>query len=465
MGYLSDSKRNLQFTVVARQAMGTSSPKSGAIEHMMHRNLLQDDGRGLGERNNDGSAISVQVYLLVQPIEPSVRIARRLSLSLQHYPRIMYGEAPSGRTVWTNTYKPNFEPLTEQLPTNLHIVSFKARDSHSDDIILRFLHIFEDSQHSRLSKPAVVKFDKLFKNWETISTRERSLAITMDVDFAKQRRPTFLPSTDVLTHVSGLPPDFAKQNTEEEGVFLSKAALDDLEKQKQQEQQNTANKEPNGRNLLSLPDNDLTREASSLNLLSQPDPDPIREAMGRKLLALPDDMGLALSPLDIASSTYMLHPMEIKSFLTHITVKKPPPPSTKPPTRSPKPNSKVTQKTTSDTIQTTGSGKITASSTRATSPAQATASSGSTKTPAVHPPPRITPPPEYDYSTTGFLFSDDESSDSNDEVSVNEVTALLVMSLVCTGLLVLAYTRLRRSRSSARKEVAATKRKDFVSLV
>lgn len=121
--------------------MGTHARDEGMLEQMVHRALAQDDGRGLAEPNNDFSRIEVVEYLSVQPIEPSVRMARRLALALQHQPRLLHADAPGGHKAWVAKYKPYYYPLTSQFPHNIHLLSFKARDSITDDIIFRLVRI------------------------------------------------------------------------------------------------------------------------------------------------------------------------------------------------------------------------------------------------------------------------------------------------------------------------------------
>jgi hypothetical protein len=58
-----------RLTVLSSHTTAASSPKPGALEFMVHRNLVQDDGRGLGEPPEDGSRIQVKFLLLLETIK------------------------------------------------------------------------------------------------------------------------------------------------------------------------------------------------------------------------------------------------------------------------------------------------------------------------------------------------------------------------------------------------------------
>jgi len=362
---------------------------------MLHRNLNQDDNRGLGEPNNDNSRVKVSVYLMVQPASTSVRLARRLALALQHYPRMMYGVASEGQKKWVSVYNPTFSPLIS-LPTNTHLVSLKVRDAITDDIVLRFAHIFESSQHATFSKQSTLSWDRIFQNWEVSSKRERSLALTMDIHTAQNRRPVLPPSTELLQHVSGLPLEFSKQdsqNTQEEGVFISKAALDEMKKSKQQEEDN------NGDKNIDANDNNNIEKSNNIDNNKKI---PARPPRGRTLQTL-EDFAPPFPPPTI--DDLILNPMEIRTFFVHLNPKKKQQIAILPPMERP---------------------------------------------------PRIEPPVEPQLPVIPVT----EPSDTSRGVEVGDVelTSMLILSVICTGLIIGVYTRLRRPT----KKMAEAKRKDYI---
>ena len=60
---IMDDTRRL--TVMTSQTCGCSSLKPGEIEFMMHRNLQNDDGRGLAEGNMDRTNANLQLRVMI----------------------------------------------------------------------------------------------------------------------------------------------------------------------------------------------------------------------------------------------------------------------------------------------------------------------------------------------------------------------------------------------------------------
>jgi len=354
---------------------------------MLHRALAQDDGRGLGEPNNDRSRLEVVVYLLVQPLEPSVRMGRRMALALQHQPRILHAEIKGGAKEWGKKYKHNYFPLASQFPHNIHLLSFKARDALTDDIIFRVLHIYEAGQHAQYSQPKDLEWDRIFAGFSFESKRERSLAMSMDVDFAQARRPRY-KSSGVLDHASGISPKFIKQesqNTQEEGVFISQAALDAKKKEQEQNQFAPPGSPPlPGRKLQQV---DLSRE------------NKINKITGDELPRNHDD------EVPRNDAVVFLEPMQIKSFFVQLIPKR---------------------------IRTSTVGTVAAE-----------ALSGDSDTELVIP--RATPPPII-------------------QVSDLEMRAFLMISVLGTGLVILAYVRLKKRNSNNNNNKFLSKRKGLIEV-
>jgi hypothetical protein len=73
--------------VLTRQVTGITSDAPGSLEFMLHRHMSQDDGRGLGEGVIDTSATSITHWILLDTVENSEKIRRKLSIMLEHPPK------------------------------------------------------------------------------------------------------------------------------------------------------------------------------------------------------------------------------------------------------------------------------------------------------------------------------------------------------------------------------------------
>jgi hypothetical protein len=73
--YIEDSKTRL--TLVTDRSSGVASLRAGELEHMLHRRLLHDDHRGVGEPLNETEAIRATSLLIVDAPDRSSRRQRK----------------------------------------------------------------------------------------------------------------------------------------------------------------------------------------------------------------------------------------------------------------------------------------------------------------------------------------------------------------------------------------------------
>ena len=52
--------------------------------------------------------------------------------------------------------------MTGPLPSNVHLISFQRRNSHSPSVAVRLVHLFEFAEHPELSKPVTVDLGASF---------------------------------------------------------------------------------------------------------------------------------------------------------------------------------------------------------------------------------------------------------------------------------------------------------------
>jgi hypothetical protein len=153
--------------------MGATSLRDGQLEMMMHRHLTRDDGRGLGEPNNDRSVVDLTTWILYDEPEVSTEVRRTLSLALNNPLQILHGENDPLR-LWSESYLTTYSALKEAFPENVHLLSLKARHADSKEVILRIMHIHESDESSVLSKPIRVEVDSLFDQSLSLSTQQET---------------------------------------------------------------------------------------------------------------------------------------------------------------------------------------------------------------------------------------------------------------------------------------------------
>jgi len=332
---LRHTSEDLQFTVISSQSMGTTSYCDGGLEMMLHRSLGQDDGRGLGEGVKESNIASIQQWILVGTVENAELSRRRLSLQQDHpLTAITPTQLPSG-FLWPNHFVNSYIPLERTLPSNVHLLSLRARDAVSSEVALRLVNIAEGTAAvaapasvlpQDFQSAAAVKLDQLFSTsggWTIEHPRERSVSLNYGAEEVEHR-----VRYDSTLGILQMNIDFSKkkkgssQNTNEEGVFISQVALDKMERKS----------EGQLRKLLSIEDNSYDseqREDEPLDRLDDEtaydkaveqrgqnrrifDPESVSIHRQRKLLAL----GKNANPLDI-----IIKPLQVKTFLLTMETK------------------------------------------------------------------------------------------------------------------------------------------------
>jgi len=261
-----------QLTVLTRNACGATSDTGGSLEIMLHRNLQQDDGRGLSERVDDTTTIIFPHWILLDTISVSEYYRKKLSLMLQHPLRMVFDESNIEYSEWRSKFQTSFHPLEQDFPTNVHLLSFQARDEASDDILLRIQHIGEANNSPQI--PESLDICRIFSKYGISGIMKVSLNGIYDYDspyLFPYRFPVdpkrIFAKYGMIKANSESDDKSNRQNSEEDGVFISQAALDnELEQTRKQEK----NLQPLLRKLMES-QLDLDKNQTGSTLSSKPD--------------------------------------------------------------------------------------------------------------------------------------------------------------------------------------------------
>jgi len=168
--YIKDTK--VQLTYVSDRSRGVSSLHNGQLETMLHRRLLVDDGRGVGEPLNESDVVRTVGLLNVDTPRNSSRHQRTLSLLLNN-PLLFAFANTDDIARWKENYGGRFSPAKE-LPSNVHLLNFKTLDN--GEVLLRLHHLYAVDEDPILSQPAVVDLDLLFPDLQIIKITEMTLS-------------------------------------------------------------------------------------------------------------------------------------------------------------------------------------------------------------------------------------------------------------------------------------------------
>ena len=170
-----------QLGLLTDRAQGGSSLSDGCVELMVHRRLLDDDDFGVGEPLNEEAygvglvATGKHVLVLSHDEEQFAKEHRIKFYDLYHEPLTIFGDLVQGDNF------PQLLRLAQPLPENVHLLTVKKLENSADPfgkyLLLQIENIFQDNEHSELSKPVTLDLANLFDSSSVFveSFRETSL--------------------------------------------------------------------------------------------------------------------------------------------------------------------------------------------------------------------------------------------------------------------------------------------------
>jgi lysosomal alpha-mannosidase len=180
--YLKDSENAM--VILNDRSQGCSSLVDGSMEVMVHRRLLHDDGRGVGEPLSepglDGKGLIITGHLIVAivPQESAATVARRAQPIIYNPYHISYAALNGSVADYTKSHVTAVSYVNKQLPLNVELLTLQFWDQ--DTVLVRLAHSFAVGEDSSYSKPVTVDLNTLFiKPFSSIA--EYTLSAAMPV--------------------------------------------------------------------------------------------------------------------------------------------------------------------------------------------------------------------------------------------------------------------------------------------
>ncbi|CDQ91797.1 unnamed protein product [Oncorhynchus mykiss] len=172
--YIKDDKD--QLTVVTDRSQGGGSIQDGSLEIMLHRRLLYDDVRGVGEPLNEmsdiypeGLVVRGRHLISLSPPATAADTHRPLAQEVVLQPLITFTDGelhPSTRL--------EFSGLQAVLPPAVHLLTVSQWDQ--DTVLLRLEHQYQASESKEHSQPVTVNLQKLFSTLDVLGVSEMNLS-------------------------------------------------------------------------------------------------------------------------------------------------------------------------------------------------------------------------------------------------------------------------------------------------
>jgi len=187
------SSPSATFAVAVDRSEGGSSMNDGQLELMVHRRILHDDGRGVGEPLNEpgldgkGLIIRGRHWIVASPADSAPAAYKALHSVGLSLPRTVTAFSDLGSLTpdqWLASYTPTASLLAKPLPENVHLVTAHAQGNGK--FLLRLAHTYEVGEDPVLSADVTIDLATLLGG---------ALSITSAVDMT-------LPGTQPLSAVS-----------------------------------------------------------------------------------------------------------------------------------------------------------------------------------------------------------------------------------------------------------------------
>ncbi|KAK6267068.1 hypothetical protein QUC31_017905 [Theobroma cacao] len=191
--YLQDDSTEL--SVLVDRSVGGSSLVDGQIELMLHRRLIHDDLRGVGEVLNEtvcvpegceGLTIQGKFYLRIDHIGEGAKWRRTVGQEI-YSPLLLAFSEPDGND-WMSSHVSTFSGIdpSYSLPNNVAIITLQELENGK--VLLRLAHLYETGEDKDYSVMASVELKKLFPNKKINKVTEMSLSANQERAEMEKRR-------------------------------------------------------------------------------------------------------------------------------------------------------------------------------------------------------------------------------------------------------------------------------------
>ncbi|XP_045405914.1 lysosomal alpha-mannosidase isoform X2 [Lemur catta] len=175
--YITDGK--VQLTVLTDRSQGGSSLRDGSLELMVHRRLVKDDGRGVGEpllESGSGAWVRGRHLVLLDTVQTAAAGHRLLAEKEVLAPQVVLSRGGGALYNLRAAPRKQFSGLHRELPPSVHLLTLARWGPEM--LLLRLEHQFavgEDSLRN-LSSPVTLDLRDMFSAFTITGLQETTLA-------------------------------------------------------------------------------------------------------------------------------------------------------------------------------------------------------------------------------------------------------------------------------------------------
>ncbi|XP_058107978.1 alpha-mannosidase-like isoform X3 [Magnolia sinica] len=183
--YTLDGKSEL--SVLVDRAIGGASIQDGELELMLHRRMVHDDSRGVGEALDEivcvedtceGLTIRGYYYISINQLGFGARWRR--TVGQQVYSPFLLAFTHEEEESWKASHLVNATSMDPNysLPPNVAVITLQELDD--GNVLLRLAHVYEAGEDAEYSSTAKVELKKIFATRMIKEVKETSLSTNQD---------------------------------------------------------------------------------------------------------------------------------------------------------------------------------------------------------------------------------------------------------------------------------------------
>ncbi|KAL8046895.1 hypothetical protein ABFX02_08G203600 [Erythranthe guttata] len=190
--YMEDKKSEL--SVLVDRATGGSSINDGEIELMLHRRIMNDDSRGVGEALDEsvctnstceGLTVRGNYYVNINEVGNGARWRRTTGQEI--YSPLLLAFSHEDAETWKSLHltKATTMESNYSLPSNIALITLQELVDGS--VLVRLAHLYEGGEDPDYSTLAKVELKKLFAGKTIKGVKETSLSANQDKSEMKRK--------------------------------------------------------------------------------------------------------------------------------------------------------------------------------------------------------------------------------------------------------------------------------------
>ncbi|KAL3720552.1 hypothetical protein ACJRO7_005376 [Eucalyptus globulus] len=200
-----------EFSVLVDRAAGGASIKDGQIELMLHRRILADDSRGVGEpldeivciaNNSTCEGLTVRGHYYIGINKPGTGARWRRTTGQEVYSPLVLAFAHEKMEDWTASHVTIGTTMDSSysLPQNVALITLQELDDGS--ALLRLAHLYEPGEDAEYSTLTKVQLKKMFAGRTIKEVKEMSLSANQEK--SEMKRMTWKVEGEVVAEPTPL---------------------------------------------------------------------------------------------------------------------------------------------------------------------------------------------------------------------------------------------------------------------